>query len=327
MRPRQVSALQGLLLYSSLPSACLSVWLLPVINCFLDHTWRTPWKKSHSHAVQRCLRTQRWPRHRLTCHFLNRQEEIRIRCVCISTWEENQRTNIEFYRRANSFVYFAFSLSNRHKDVIVNLSGRSLTASIWTLDTVHFIKDVSGATLLRSMWTCQLIKARHSDSFVALSVSLSLCAACLLRRSYSPAKGPTARHFKAWTRASLACLHKKRSSSSPKSLSTVRSVAVISSLRWCLQAEPINKELHFSHWDQLRDPGDLEIGTQTTFTFLGNGKELVWARTSEAGPHSQGEDERFHWQVHICILTQIDEDWNLKAERERWKRRRKAVLG
>lgn len=49
---------------------------------------------------------------------------------------------LEPHKHANSFVYLAFSLSDHYKDIIVNLSGRTLTASIWTLDTAHFIKDV-----------------------------------------------------------------------------------------------------------------------------------------------------------------------------------------
>lgn len=63
--------------------------------------------------------------------------------------------------------------------------------------------------------------------------------------------------------------------------------------------------------------GDLEFPTQTGSTFLGDGKELLRARTSETGPHGQGKDERFHRQVHVHVLAQIDENWNLKAKRER----------
>lgn len=66
----------------------------------------------------------------------------------------------------------------------MNLSGRTPTASIWTLDTAHFIKDVSGGCRVEVLEhhssdqcgpvTLQLIKARHSDSFVTLSLSFSL---------------------------------------------------------------------------------------------------------------------------------------------------------
>lgn len=45
--------------------------------------------------------------------------------------------------------------------------------------------------------------------------------------------------------------------------------------------------------------------------------------TPETGSHCQGEDEWLHWQVHISILTQIDENWNLKKNQSRtgcyWK--------
>lgn len=138
-----------------------------------------------------------------------------------------------------SLVYYiTFSLSNRHKDVIVNLSGRTLMASIWTLNTAHFIMRCRGwrgwaagggvdhhSSDRCGPVTTQLIKARHSDSYVTLSISLSLCVSLFLSErswtlgwSHSRAEGPTIPRFKAWTRAALACLHKKPSLSSPRTV-------------------------------------------------------------------------------------------------------------
>lgn len=112
----------------------------------------------------------------------------------VGIYQENPTAQklLEHHRRAMSLVYLTFSLSNPHKDVIVNLSGRTLLASIWTLDTAHFIIRCRG---WRGGWwggvehhssdrcgpvTTQLIKARHSDSYVTLSISLSLCVSLFL---------------------------------------------------------------------------------------------------------------------------------------------------
>ena len=94
--------------------------------------------------------------------------------------------------------------------------------------------------------TVQLIKLKHYDS----SVTLSLFVSFPPKQSHTVPKGRPLGCGRAWTRA-LGRPHKKHNPTSPGSDTAVQSVAVTYS-KWCLLlAEASDKDPYLSNWDKL----------------------------------------------------------------------------
>lgn len=174
----------------------------------------------------------------------------------------------------------------------------------------------------------QLIKLKHYDS------SRSLCVSFPPKQSHAVLRGLQLRCGRAWLRQALKALghsHKKtepdpvgEGHSCTKCGCHLKHVMSSSGRAHWYTSTPLNRNklkclvgvrLYFAQNHVLIFFFILDV-ILVDDEFMIDYMKTIKRFTPKTGSHGQGKDERFHRQVHICILTQVDENWNLWVQRD-----------